>query len=80
MKSKFEVGDKVIITGAHYASHKNHRGRVVEVITKKREVYPGYRKSYLVICNGTSALRCGAEIKPKADHMELEETLTDMVQ
>ena len=74
MKSKFEVGDKVIITGAHYASHKNHRGRVVEIITKKKGVYPGTTKSYVVIC------RCGAEIKPKAEHMEPEKTLTDMLQ
>ena len=74
MKRKFEVGDDVIITGAHYASHKNHRGRVVEIITKKKGVYPGTTKSYVVIC------RCGAEIKPKAEHMEPEESLTDMVQ
>ena len=74
MRSKFEVGDDVIITGAHYASHKNHRGTVVKIITKKKGVHPGTTKSYLVIC------RCGAKIKPYADHMELDKILTDMVQ
>ena len=74
MRSKFEAGDKVIITGAHYALHKNHEGIITEVVTKKRAVYPGTTRSYVVWC------KCGATIKPKADHMDPEKTLTDMVQ